>query len=60
MTLEAFERIVKLSLGSCLAICEAAFWGARPSTYTFIGAVLISSEVARKVKARTGGDKEDG
>ncbi len=58
MTLDVFERIVKLSLGTCLAICEAAFWGARPSTYTFIGAVLISSEVARKVKARTG--KEEG
>jgi hypothetical protein len=58
VTLDVFERIVKLTLGSGLAICEAAFWGARPSTYTFIGAVLISSEVARKVKAR--GDKEAG
>ena len=52
MTLDAFERIVKLTLGSVLAVCEAAFWGARPSTYTFIGAVLISSEVARKVRDR--------
>lgn len=52
MRLETFERIVKLGLGTTLAICEAAWWGARPSTYTFIGTVLIASEVARTVRGR--------
>jgi len=52
VTLDTFERLVKLALGASLAVCEAWFWGARPSTYTFIGTVLIASEVARTVRGR--------
>jgi hypothetical protein len=48
--LDTYERVIKLILACGLAISEAAFWGGRPSTYTFIGTVLFGSEVARRLK----------
>ena len=59
MTLDVFERVVKLTLGSALAICEAAWWGGRASTFTFIGGVLLTSEIARLAQKRaTPADKQ--
>ena len=54
--LEVYERLTKFILGIGLAIAEAAFWGARPATYTFIGTVLFGSELIRLV--RKNGDQE--
>jgi hypothetical protein len=44
------ERATKFALGCGLAVAEAAFWGARPATFTFIGTVLFGSELIRLVR----------
>lgn len=54
--LDIYERVIKLTLACGLAICEAAMWGGRPSTYTFIGTVLFGSEVARRFRKNGNGD----
>lgn len=53
--LDLYERVVKFTLGCALAICEAAFWGARPATFTFIGTVLFGSELLRLVRKNGSG-----
>jgi len=55
--LDIYERIIKFTLGCGLAICETAFWGARPATFTFIGTVLFGSELLRLVKPKNGDSK---
>ena len=57
LTWEQFERATKFIGGMTLGILETMFWGARPSVYVFVAAMLGLSEVAKLIRDKGAPDQ---